>query len=477
MRQNPGKATATTTKTMGFGRAARAALVLLAVGALAVGCGTDKKADPGASTDGSAKAAGSTAQKGGGDAAKAGAQGGTKPAGAEVVGEAGGFKPTKGLVLALARFEKKDGKSRPAPARAEILTVKDGKWVRETLDDPDSNVFHKAMPYTPPGGKPGLLTVAGMKAKVTLWNREGGAFKPNVLWTKDFGGKFSRMRDVEIAPLYGDGKDALAVATHDQGIVAALKVNGGKAEVQQLDATKDTFVHEIEIGDINKDGKLEVYSTPSEPNRFDGKAQSGRVMRYVPADPSAKPTIVADLGDRHAKEILVTDIDGDGTDELYVAVEAKTKKEDGKTKLVEPVEIRRYDADTDPKKGVVIATLQDRLCRFLTAGDVDGDGKRELVAAPFRSGIWLMRPGADPKAAWTTTQIAKDSSGFEHAALLTDLDGDKKDELYVASDDQGEFRQYTWNGSGFDAKVIFSRPDKRSVLTWNIMPIPMDALK
>ena len=31
--------------------------------------------------------------------------------------------------------------------------------------------------------------------------------------------------------------------------------------------------------------------------------------------------MVADLGDRHAKEILVGDVDGDGTDELYVSVE------------------------------------------------------------------------------------------------------------------------------------------------------------
>ena len=99
------------------------------------------------------------------------------------------------------------------------------------------------------------------------------------------------------------------------------------------------------------------------------------------------------------------DVDGDGVDELYVAVEAKTEGSGAATRIVEPVAILRFDADTDPKARNVIATLDDRLTRFLTAGDVDGDGKKEMVAAGFRSGLWLLRPGADPKGAWQIQQI------------------------------------------------------------------------
>ena len=202
------------------------------------------------------------------------------------------------------------------------------------------------------------------------------------LWEEDFGGRWSRMRDAEVAALFEAGEPALAVATHDQGVVATVRPQGGGFRVERLDEEKDTFVHEIEVGDVDGDGTLEVYATPSEPNKLDGTPQPGKVVRYVPATGEGR-VVVADLGQRHAKEILVADVDGDGRDELYVSVEAV---EGGN------LEIRRYDAGTDPAAGRVIATLDDTMCRFLTAGDLDGDGAREMVAAAKDTGLWLLRP-------------------------------------------------------------------------------------
>lgn len=387
----------------------------------------------------------------------------------------------RGLLLALSKFEvSPEGKvlPKPGPARLEIVTRDGGAWKVETLDDPDSNVFHKAMVYGAADG-PAILTLGGTKAMLKLWRKKDGAFQPvATLWEKDFGGKFSRMRDAEIADVLNDGRNGLAVATHDQGVVATVlpKADGGY-EVTEIDADKDIFVHEIEVGDLDGDGVIEVYATPSEPNKLDGTEQPGHVTRYVPAKKEGRFD-VADLGKRHAKEILVRDVDGDGRDELYVAVEAHTEVKDGQTRIVEPVEIRRYDAGTDPTKGVVIAKLDDRLCRFLTAGDVDGDGKKEMVAAGFKSGLWLLRPGSDPKGGeWKKELIDAQSSGFEHASLLTDLDGDQVDELYVASDDQGQVRRYVLADGKWAKEVIHTRKPAGSAFTWNIMPVPVELVK
>jgi hypothetical protein len=373
----------------------------------------------------------------------------------------------RGIVLALAQFIKKDGKSVPGPAQLVFLFRDGGKWLTRVLEDAESNVFHKAMLYGAEGQER-LLTAAGSAATLKTWSLQEGALVPTTHWVKDFGGKFSRMRDVEVGDIYGDGKASIAVATHDQGVVAVLRPEGAGFTVVELDSEPDTFVHEVEIGDLDGDGVLEVYATPSEPNRLDGTPQSGEVVRYVPARGEG-PTVVADLGERHAKEILVTDVDGDGRDELYVAVEGHSEKK----QLIDPVEIRRYEADTPADGGAVIATLQDQLCRFLTAGDVDGDGKRELVAAAYKAGVWLLRPGADANAPWQAEQVDSDSGGFEHASLLTDLDGDGVDELYVASDDDKAVRRYRWNGSELERETIFQRRDGRPIFTWNLMPVPV----
>ena len=382
-----------------------------------------------------------------------------------------------GLLLAYSQFQVVDGKAtaKPGPARLDILTQEAGAWKTETVEDAQSNVFHKAMVLAPRGQAPGILTLGGSGAYVKLWRRNGAKLEPNTLWHAEFGGKFNRMRDAEVADLYGDGAPTIAVATHDQGVVAVLRQRVNKWKVERIDAKPDTFVHEIEIGDLDKDGTLEVYATPSEPNKLDAEAQRGEVVRYVPKTKQG-PTVVADLGNRHAKEIYVGDVDGDGTDELYVAVEALTKGRGSNLEIVEPVEIRRYDADTAPDAKVIIATFPDRLCRFLTVGDVDGDGKKEMVAASFSKGLWLLRPGKDPKSEWGVESIDRDSGGFEHAALLTDLDGDGTDELYVAADVQGELRRYVWVRGRPKREVIHKRDIPMSRMTWNIMPVPVETL-
>ena len=379
-----------------------------------------------------------------------------------------------GLLLSYSQF---GADHLPGPARLELLSRSGGDWHTDVIEDPDSNVFHKALVYTPPGGTPGILTLGGTRAFVKLWHHAASGWTSETLWTEDFGGRFSRMRDAEIANLYGDGP-AIAVATHDQGVVATLRAQaGGGWSVTRLYERPNTFVHEIEIGDLDHDGVLEVYATPSEPNDLDGGHQHGEVIRCVPGR-AGSCTVVADLGDRHAKEIYVGDVDGDGTDELYVAVEALTSGSGADTQIVQPVEIRRYDAATPADARVVIATINDRLTRFLTVGDVDGDGHREMVAAAFRTGLWLLRPGRDPHGEWAIENIDRESGGFEHASIFADLDGDHRDELYVASDDQGELRRYAWDaGAHARRSVIHTRPNPSSMMTWNITTFPVSMLR
>lgn len=375
-----------------------------------------------------------------------------------------------GLLLSYSHFPVVDGRPSvtPGAARLEILTRSGGEWHTEVIEDQASNVFHKAMVLDPAEGATGILTVGGMGAAVKLWRRQGAAWQAETLWQAEFGGERNRMREVEVADLFGDGRPTLAVATHDQGVVALVRqATGGAWTTTELDREANIWVHEVEVGDLNGDGTREIYATPSQPNDLGGNEQHGTVVRYLPQ--GGGRTVVADLGNRHAKEIWVGDVDGDGRDELYVAVEALA----GQGGIAEPVEIRRYEHDTPPTQGAVIARIEgERLLRFLTVGDLDGDGKREMVAAGFSQGVWLLRPGRDPRGEWSAESVDRNSGGFEHAALIADLDENGTDELYVAADEQGEVRRYVWVNGRARREVILSGRVPRSLMTFNIMPVP-----
>jgi hypothetical protein len=161
-----------------------------------------------------------------------------------------------------------------------------------------------------------VLTAGGTRAALKLW-RKGQP--PVVIWEKSFGGKFSRMREIEVADLFGDGSAALAVVTHDQGVVATVRpLADGSFQVTELDQQPDTFVHEVEIGDLDADGTLEVYATPSPPNKLDGTPQPGAVTRRAGGRRGPH-------GRRRARrpcEKDPTKMDGDGTTSFHVAIEA-----------------------------------------------------------------------------------------------------------------------------------------------------------
>ena len=385
----------------------------------------------------------------------------------------------RALLLSFSVFPRgPDGKtsSKPGPATFVALRREGGAWVWEAIEDSDSNVFHKVLPFDPPDGEPALLSISGDAARLKLWRKRGGVWSAETLWAPVFGGKHDRLRDVEIADLDGDGQAEIVLATHDQGVVAIGRFSDAGFEVEELDREPRTFVHEIEVGDLDADGQPEIYATPSQPNRLDGDPQSGRVTRYVSADGSAgswKRETFADLGLRHAKEILIADLDRSGVPELYVAVEAHVENR----VVREPVELRRFTAESAPADRDVVAEFDDRLLRFLLPADVDGDGAPELIAAPFKSGLWLLRPSAESDAPFEAVLIDKNSSGFEHATLAADLDGDGRDELYVAADDQGAIRRYVWTGQGFAREEIFRTDERFRGFTWNVTETPVELVR
>lgn len=377
-----------------------------------------------------------------------------KPAQEPLMGD-----PVPSLLVTQAWFWKdENGDSQPGPARLEIWRSKADGWDRVRLEDSDSNVFHKAIPF-----QDGILTIGAERALLKHWTMKDGRWNSETLWERDWKGKFNRLRDIEVGDVNHDGKEDLVIATHDAGVVAVIepKTADSKQTLIELDEVKDTFVHEIEIGDIDGDGKLEFFATPSDRNQSK-KSQAGKVVMYRWDGAEYKRTIVEEYKKTHAKEILVADVTGDNKSELFSVLEAERV---GKA-IIKPVEIRQYTEQADGSfKGQAAFTLKDEQCRFLVPGDFDHDGKIDLVAAGYHSGLWIARQTDDGQ--WETTLIDKDSSGFEHTSYATDIDGDGKAELVVAADNQASLNIYRWNGTAFDKEKIGDIAP--NTFTWNIV--------
>jgi hypothetical protein len=365
--------------------------------------------------------------------------------------------PYPAILVAQAQFVEgagADGKptSVPGPAKLTIVRKTESGWKPVVIEDPDSNVFHKALAWDGD-----VLTIGGMQALLRTWHFADGAWKATTHWNPKFGGKFDRLRDIERGDVDGDGKDELVIATHDQGVIAVVHPDEDW-RVEEVERTPNTFVHEIEIGDVDGDGVKEFFATPSEPNKLESE-QPGEVRMYKHTPTGWQKSIVDAPGDTHAKEILVADVDRDGVAELYVSWEGAVGP--GNT-LLRPVTVKQYRWKDGTPVATVVATVPDRLMRAMAAGDVNGDGKIDIVAGAL-SGLWLFEQGPE---GWKKTQIDAASSGFEHPVLLADLDGDGALEIYVASEDQQELRQYRWNGKTFDKSVVM--PLAKGDITWNL---------
>ncbi|UCG33896.1 MAG: VCBS repeat-containing protein, partial [Phycisphaerales bacterium] len=225
------------------------------------------------------------------------------------------------LILSQAQFIREatpdgKGKSVPGPAKLVFLYPEGDAWTTEVVEDPDGNVFHKAMAFDLPDQQPGILTIAAHKAPnpatMKVWRRTADGWEGEPLWSQEFGGKFNRFRDVEIDDVTGDGKADIVVATHDQGVVAVLESQAGDWTPTVIDEKPDTFVHEIEIGDVDGDGQNEIFATPSAPNKADGTPQPGWVVMYKFDGESFNRTDIEHWDARHVKEILVSDVRGTG---------------------------------------------------------------------------------------------------------------------------------------------------------------------
>ncbi|MGK5728116.1 glycoside hydrolase domain-containing protein, partial [Streptomyces sp. URMC 124] len=223
-----------------------------------------------------------------------------------------------------------------------------------------------------------------------------------------------------------------------------IKIDRNYMDVAAAPTVQDPGMTELTAGDFTHDGRKDLVAV---------QVSTGKLFLY----PGTRKSGLDTFGDRveigsgawnGMRNLTVGDFTGDGKPDLVA-----TKTETGQLFLY---------PGTDGKG---LATLDDRVeigtggwngMKHLAAGDFNGDGRADLVAARTESGQLFLYPGTHkPGPATLADRVEIGTGGWNGMNKVVspgDFNGDGKDDLIATKTDTGELFLYPGTAkAGLDA--------------------------
>lgn len=261
-----------------------------------------------------------------------------------------------------------------------------------------------------------------------------GSFAFPSLKVYDYGG-------VAAGDINGDGYPDIALAVH-MGRIILLENNKGGSFVEKAFPVKTPFHSRmIVVDDINGDGRPDIIALSEAPFSYGAYEPKGILTGLNKDGSDWDVKIMEESNGLFGDSMAIGDINGDGNKDIIIAplIHSEDKPKfiwfgDGKGNF------KAYDSDL---------IGDDVMAFFVRSGDLDGDGKDEVV---FKvSGF-----GKDAKTflrayRWTGAGFADISKGLERIEEpivfdLADIDRDGKKELIVLSAGGLSIFRYTDKG-------------------------------
>jgi len=266
-----------------------------------------------------------------------------------------------------------------------------------------------------------------------LWfaNNGTGGFTPNVVRPGSPAPDLDFAKNVHLVDVNGDGALDIVYVSEDQNQAGWYRSSGGATPswTQQVLDNGRTHIKQITSGDVDNDGDIDLIAASADDNSLTLYRNDGAL---APTFTTHNITAAA-AGARWAH---AADLNGDGLIDLAVAARGANL-------------VAWFPNRTIHRNAVYSSPGHHALgvwwnARFVTAGDLDGDGDLDVISVAEDDLIWHQnRGGSPPTFVSIPIQTTMDRARWIDIA---DLDGDGDNDLLVASTETHNLLWYENSG-------------------------------
>lgn len=203
------------------------------------------------------------------------------------------------------------------------------------------------------------------------------------------------------------------------------------------------WIMSIELVDMDGDGDRDLlYSDRKGPTRGIHWLENPGAAAIARGEPPVRHSLLRLAADQ-VMFLALGDIDRDGRQDIVAGVEVAPLQRDDPSRHSRIVWLRRVDATgRNFAETVLPVPANTGNIKGLAVGDIDGDGRADLVvsgenARGERRGVYWLRQGATPAAAdWSARDLSGGAGIKFDLVRLIDLDGDG--DLDVLANDEQE---------------------------------------